>query len=381
MSSSVRPFAITMWDFSWLERRWPGAGYEDWDLALDQLVERGYDAVRIDAYPHLVAADPHREWELLPVWTQNTWGAQSVVRARVLPGLTEFIGKARDRGVKVALSSWFRQDRSDVRMGITSARRLGEIWVHTLRAIDDAGLLDDILFVDLCNEFPLPIWTPFLYGDEDAPAWPRTDPRIPAYMAEAISTVRAAYPTVACTFSFNGEFDNWSEQQIPELDLIEAHVWMASDEVTDFYEKVGYSYQRYTPDGYDNLVARGRNIYFAEQKHYDDSLFETIDTVAAWSIATGKPLVSTECWSIIDYKDWPGLDWDWVMDLNRRGVEHALSTGRWIGVATSNFAGPQFQGVWRDVDYHRELTTLIKAAPVASDVTVPQHLLARMRRP
>ena len=35
------PFAITMWDFSWLERRWPGAGYENWDLALDELVERG----------------------------------------------------------------------------------------------------------------------------------------------------------------------------------------------------------------------------------------------------------------------------------------------------------------------------------------------------
>jgi hypothetical protein len=33
-----RPLAITMWDFSWLERRWPGAGYEDWDLALDGLV-------------------------------------------------------------------------------------------------------------------------------------------------------------------------------------------------------------------------------------------------------------------------------------------------------------------------------------------------------
>ena len=32
------PLALTMWDFSWLERRWPGAGYEDWDLALDELV-------------------------------------------------------------------------------------------------------------------------------------------------------------------------------------------------------------------------------------------------------------------------------------------------------------------------------------------------------
>ncbi len=46
---TFRPRAITMWDFSWLERRWPGAGYEDWDQALDELAERGYDAVRIDA--------------------------------------------------------------------------------------------------------------------------------------------------------------------------------------------------------------------------------------------------------------------------------------------------------------------------------------------
>ena len=26
----ISPRAITMWDFSWLERRRPGAGYEDW---------------------------------------------------------------------------------------------------------------------------------------------------------------------------------------------------------------------------------------------------------------------------------------------------------------------------------------------------------------
>ena len=56
----TRPLAITMWDFSWLERRWPGAGYEDWDQALDELKERGYDAVRIDAYPHLIAAGAER---------------------------------------------------------------------------------------------------------------------------------------------------------------------------------------------------------------------------------------------------------------------------------------------------------------------------------
>ena len=52
-----------MWDFSWLERRWPGAGYEDWAQALEELRERGYDAVRIDAYPHLLAE--HAAWAAL----------------------------------------------------------------------------------------------------------------------------------------------------------------------------------------------------------------------------------------------------------------------------------------------------------------------------
>jgi len=37
---TVAPRAITMWDFSWLERRCPGAGYEDWDKALGELKER-----------------------------------------------------------------------------------------------------------------------------------------------------------------------------------------------------------------------------------------------------------------------------------------------------------------------------------------------------
>src|SRR3954453_15607691 len=91
-----RPLAITMWDFSWLERRWPGAGYEDWDQALDELAERGYDAVRIDAFPHLVSADPEKEWDILPTWNQTSWGAQSLTRVRVIPALIEFIGKCRD---------------------------------------------------------------------------------------------------------------------------------------------------------------------------------------------------------------------------------------------------------------------------------------------
>jgi len=67
-----------MWDFSWLERRWPGAGYEDWDKVLDELAERGYNAVRIDAYPHLIAENPIATSnfcgpQFVGMWRDITW--------------------------------------------------------------------------------------------------------------------------------------------------------------------------------------------------------------------------------------------------------------------------------------------------------------------
>ena len=70
------PLAITMWEFSWIERRWPGAGYEDWDQALSELVARGYDAIRIDAFPHLIYNDPEKEYLILPHWSVQDWGSQ-----------------------------------------------------------------------------------------------------------------------------------------------------------------------------------------------------------------------------------------------------------------------------------------------------------------
>ena len=77
-SPQAYPLAITMWEFSWLERRWPGAGYEDWDQALSELVERGYDAIRIDAFPHLVYNDPEKEYLLLPHWSVQDWGVRGL---------------------------------------------------------------------------------------------------------------------------------------------------------------------------------------------------------------------------------------------------------------------------------------------------------------
>ena len=73
---------------------------------------------------------------------------------------------------------------------------------------------------------------------------------------------------------------------------------------------------------------------------------------------------TTECWGITDYKDFPMLPWDWVKDLCALGVETACQTGQWALMATSNFAAPQFCGMWRDVAWHQRLTTMIHEAPL-----------------
>ncbi|MEN1784513.1 MAG: cellulase-like family protein [Bacteroidota bacterium] len=154
-------FAITMWEFSWLERRWPGAGYEDWDTALAELVKRGYNAIRIDAFPHLVHNDPQKEFLINPHWNTQDWGSPAITKIRLQPHFIDFIKKCKKFNVKVGLSSWWREDSNQSFNVITSPQKLGMVWLSVLDLIEDHDLMDQILYVDLSNEWPLEVWTPY----------------------------------------------------------------------------------------------------------------------------------------------------------------------------------------------------------------------------
>lgn len=365
--------AIAMWDFSWLERRWPGAGYDDWDRALDELVERGYDAVRIDAYPHLIGIDAGHEWELLPVWNQHAWGAPDRVTVRVHPALIQFIGKCADRGVTVGLSSWFRNDTTKARMTISSPAKLADYWRDTLDLIAEAGLLSSILYVDLCNEYPLQVWAPWLYGSEHhLPELSRAEEPAHRWMRESIERLRQYYPDIPYCFSFSSQLATWADQDVGFMNLLEPHLWMAQPECSDFYTRLDYEVG---PDGFDpayytRLAQHGSALYRSAPQHWQDALARHITNAARWSQTTGLPLITTECWALINYKDWPGLEWTWIKELCELGVTTAVATGRWAAVATSNFCGPQFTGMWRDIEWHQRLTAQIKKS--TPDVRLPR---------
>jgi hypothetical protein len=361
------PRAITMWEFSWIERRWPGAGYEDWDQALDELVARGYNAVRIDPFPHLLAADPHRIWTLWPEWNTQMWGSPDVNRIVLLPALFDFIGKCRDRGIMVGLSTWYRKDDADTRMTITGPEVMAANWIKTLDLIAQAGYIDSILYTDLCNEWPGEDWAPFVkppltYGDWDKPA--SLD-----YMHKAITLVRARYPHIPLLFSCAEDRpENYLEHDLSDFDLLDPHIWMAQQNDGEFYQLAEYHYERFDARGYTNLSLKAENIYRARPEYWQSQLTQAIDRHAAVSRKMNMALITTECWGVVDYKDWPLLKWDWVKDLCLLGAQRAASTGQWLAIATSNFCGPQFVGMWRDKTWHQQLTHMIKSSEISREL-------------
>jgi len=357
-----KPLAITMWDFSWLERRWPGAGYEDWDQALDELCERGYNAVRIDAYPHLVALDAEAEWTTKPPWNQQLWGAPAKTRIQVQPHLNTFLRKCAERGVKVGLSSWFQKVEETGLNHIMSPQKHAEIWSRTLDTIAAEGLLDTVLYVDLCNEWPFQMWAPFFKPRRDEGFLRIVHPDSVLWMEAALDALRQDYPGIPLTFSYVGLL-RAEEEQKPffrsAFDFLEPHVWMCHANQDEFYSRLKYSYQLFDSSGYESLVEDAERIYDADRSYWLRLQESHIDKVVEESLALNQPLITTECWGIVDYKDWPLLDWGWIKELCANGTRHASASGRWAAIATSNFCGPQFVGMWRDVEWHQKLTSTI----------------------
>ena len=377
----VHPRAITMWDFSWLERRWPGAGFEDWDVALDELTERGYNAVRIEAYPHLVGVDPTKEWVLDEVWNQQDWGSPDRIKVQVQPALNEFIRKCGERDIRVGLSSWYRTDTTHQEMTITTPEIMAQRWINTLKTIEDAGLLDNILYVDLCNEWPGNIWAPFFNALYPKVYWGQWNaPESMEWMKKAIALVREAYPDLPLVFSTDSQ-DLWRfDNDLSYFDLVEHHIWMANQKQGEFLKAIDYKNGRFDPQAYKNVQANAERVYREKPDYWNNLLLNQINETAAVAKRIGKPLITTECWGIIDYKDWPMLKWDWVKDLCEMGVKEAAATGQWVGIATSNFCAPQFVGMWRDVEWHRRLTTLIKSSPINPELLKSEDAQKLLKR-
>jgi len=76
-------------------------------------------------------------------------------------------------------------------------------------------------------------------------------------------------------------------------------------------------------------VRNAKRVYIQKRDYWDSKMKKRIERCAEWSRPSGKPLITTECWSLVDYKDWPLLEWDWLKQVCELGIRTAAATGRW----------------------------------------------------
>ncbi|MFC1889161.1 cellulase-like family protein [Thermodesulfobacteriota bacterium] len=373
--------AVTMWEFSWLVRRsGDEAEYADWDRVLDELALRGYNCIRLDAFPHLIARGPQGDlverFTILPQTPLFFWGNHEPVEVEPRRSLLEFLGKVKARGMKVGLSTWFNDDTLHRAQAVVTPEDYARVWLETLDFLDEEGLHDIIAWVDLCNEFPLGKWAKGAYpvifdGADPANLLPVLMPwsnevrcRIQGYFDEAIPPLKSAYPELRYTFSLAGGFvgHNVADIDTSNFDLAEVHIWLSDDPAFSLTSGQLFLLLEF-PGTLELHVNKAPCLYFNDRDRWLGALEANIQNWKDWADARGLPLITSESWGPINYDDLdppPGdEEWDWVKDVCAEGVRMAADRG-WEGICTSNFCQPHFEGMWADIAWHQNLTSLIR---------------------
>lgn len=380
-----KPLAIAMWDFSWLQRHHRLGEFENWDRTLDELVDRGYNAIRMDCMPHLVAPDAQGQVteEYLFVkesWKPTLWGNNYTVRVRPREALLEFLPKCYDRGIHVGLATWFH---GPVKR-FTTEDGLYMAWSGTLEFLKQHGMLEKVLYVDVLNEYPF--WHGFqwlkqnLQNRADLQKYQAEHPdvHIPdmqdvgkaakfnplqkeflnSYLTGQLKRLKAKWPDL----DFFASLDSGMPLDVIDLsafDALDYHIWFHHNpEVA----KAGVSTigSMANDNDFEKAYANLKSFWHQNRERMIEWMSGQMRSIAGCARKRGIPCGNTEGWGPIMWLDHPALDWEWVKECGDIGVDLALSNG-YKFICTSNFTHPQFPGLWRDVRWHRRLTSRIRS--------------------
>ena len=159
LSELKNPLAIAMWDYSWILRHHRYGEFEDWDRVLDELSIRGYNAIRMDAMPQFVAADTDGTIESAfkstkKDWRPALWGNDYTMHFNPREALLEFLPKCKKYDIKVGLATWFLRHGTERKDIFMEEGGLLRAWDATLEFLQDHNLLDNVIYVDILNEYP-----------------------------------------------------------------------------------------------------------------------------------------------------------------------------------------------------------------------------------
>lgn len=377
-----RRMTNAMWDFSWLTQHYPGGTFSDFDRAAAELVERGFNTVRIDAYPLVIGAlRSESEAITIPADPLANWGMSDRDRQHaVVRELVEFLRAMKRAGLYVILSSWGKDCREypDRNRALAKDRDgFRRCWERTLDLLGQHDVLDRVLYVDLDQEFPY--FSPYQAelnelankpfrnrsatetmeeAGQPAPgsmrlAWnPAQLDYVRRLFEEMLPHFQSRYPRLRFTYSLTSFHKEVRSLGLELFDVLELHLWIHSPR---FDHRTGF-----------NTITKDRGA--RSYRDYARRIAAALDTVGpmlatemrnkcgfaqAWGNQIAAPVVTTEAWGPWWHMDHPDLDWAWLRDWCEQCLELAAEHQFW-GVTPWNYSHPYWKN-WSDVAWYRKV--------------------------
>jgi len=383
ISKTKKPLAIAMWDFSWILRHHRYGEFENWEQVISGLVERGYNAIRMDAMPHFVAST--QEGKIIDEfrsvkedWKPCLWGNDYTMSFRPREALMEFLPLCKKYGVKVGLATWFSPHNTGRKDIFNEEGGLLRAWTETLEFLKGNNLLDNIIYVDVLNEYPNSHGYDWIKQElnkrSDIKQFKLDNPEAHMpdmdaakgnalqvafanqFMKGTIKDLQVKFPELEFFTSYD------SGDPLEDIDLtgqaaLDYHIWFQHTRKILNIRKI---------DGRDqsqDLRALYRDLYsyWTENKVQLVNWIEgRIDNTAQKAYQNNMVCGNTEGWGPIGWYDHPELDWRWVKESADICVDLARKHDNYKFICTSNFTHPQFKGIWEDVAWHRQITDRIK---------------------
>lgn len=239
--------AMACWDHTWLLELDPRAVDGGIERRLDETLERGFNALRLDLCPHLLATPANGVHQddctvRLPADPgQDISGGTVAVEIR--QACKRLVLGARERGLRLRLTSSFAADTRARHAFVRRPQDFINVWTETLDLIRQWGALDAVMAVDFCHHFPLPpaaggaahrIFGPRLFARSRHPLplrWTTARQRaVEGYLLAVPQALRALFPGIHMGLSASATtMVPLRQMDTRELDFIDLALWLDDD--------------------------------------------------------------------------------------------------------------------------------------------------------
>lgn len=386
---SPKRLTIAMWDFSWLFMHYKGGAFENFDKVTNELLERGFNTVRIDAFPLIIGELTNDNQEItISGDPLRNWGQSDVDRPhKVIKELLEFMEIAKRKNLNVILSTWNQDCKEfrDVKKDFSTTEKYWKAWDKVLTLLDSKKLLDHVCYVDLDQEFPY--FSPFNVEIErlgknkdtilktksveesmnlnqnsiknsntDTYKWnPSQMSYVKSLLEKSLWHFQEKFPKLRFTYSLTSYWEEIRALKIDAFDVLELHIWMTQD--IRFLSRSTFdktTKDRGTHD-YSDYMRRVNASLQSVRPMMLKGLHNRLAFAKAWSEEIGAPLTTTEAWGPWWHMDDKNLDWKWLYDWCEQGMDLAGQYGMW-GATPWNYSHPYWEN-WKNIQWYQRVNS------------------------